>query len=449
MAIKNRTQAPAAEKVTLAADTNPPSKYMWPLPDSTRVFLINLKRRADRLQHMQALARELGLQEQLRIFEALDGKALGQEQLRQYATNTLGIRANLTFAGDFSQGDPLAVKALSLSVLTVLSEFLASGDSTLLLLEDDLTHEDGENAAVALSVIYEYLRPLVTTSEQSWHFPVHANIYKWFWFHWRRRRVLFSRAGAELVLKAGLRNPNLPYDWLLSYVLNGPHSLVYSALVFQQAWGHLSSSMRPDGENIKMLTREARAELHMPKKLQRFLTAMATQRALVLRGLECGALVTDLVALIDEALTFPGQPPYSVQQVLGALQLSVWDDAKLFFLAHRLKQRVTQTNSALAELFQAVILNFSERKVSIWPEKEKLKVVVLNLAKREDRREHMQIFLQLLGLEKHASFYTALDGKDLGEEGLRQYAAARRLGLPADIVFANRYGDAAAVAATA
>eukprot|EP00808_Paulinella_micropora_P000567 g57031.t1 len=255
---------------------------------SMRVVVINLKRRAERLQHMEALARELGLQEQMRVFEALDGKALGEEQLRQYAADTLGIAANLTFA----QGaNTLGSQALLLSVTTVLLEFLASNDSAILVMEDDqllgpvkrmprhtvdCTRSGLAEAAALIEernvamiwLGYTFVSADVELQESAGRHGSHRRLYRAALmsantFVVGTGALVYSRAAAERVVAEVRRDPNNSLNIVLENVL-AAHSDVRDSIwltkpaLFEPGCYEFESDLRTSADTANILLLEAK-----------------------------------------------------------------------------------------------------------------------------------------------------------------------------------------------
>eukprot|EP00808_Paulinella_micropora_P018642 g6027.t1 len=131
----------------------PPAKN---LPAGTRVVLINLKRRPERLKSMQALAQQLDLLDQLHVQGAVDGTEMGEDGLRRYAVEKIGISAELSFESVRELGHPYSVFGTLFSHATAMVDFLESNDSFALVLEDDIYSAKGlDDAMRALAMLTE------------------------------------------------------------------------------------------------------------------------------------------------------------------------------------------------------------------------------------------------------------------------------------------------------
>eukprot|EP00808_Paulinella_micropora_P017296 g37925.t1 len=114
-------------------------------------MLINSKRRPERLQHMLELTRQLPMLGRVQVFEAIDGKLLGEDGLRKYAAEQLRIDKEVIPATDRG-GRPSSVAGTLLSHLSVWVDFLERSEAQfLLVLEDDLFMPTGvEDTKAAL-----------------------------------------------------------------------------------------------------------------------------------------------------------------------------------------------------------------------------------------------------------------------------------------------------------
>ena len=123
------------------------------------VAVINIEGNFNRKNSMLDLIDQLGVADQTTFFSALDGTKLGREKLAGTAQQ-LGIHTKLQFDGDSVEGDPVRVKAILLSHLSILADFLENRqESFLLICEDDIGLLSGEEMDSVRSFIH--LRDMV------------------------------------------------------------------------------------------------------------------------------------------------------------------------------------------------------------------------------------------------------------------------------------------------
>eukprot|EP00808_Paulinella_micropora_P027320 g56975.t1 len=246
-------------------------------PEATRVVLIHLKAQPERLTEILSLAQQLDLLHNWQVQNAIHGNELGEEGLRRYAEEKLGINPTSFVLPGAITGNACALAGTLLSHATALLEFLQSNDTYALVLEDDLYPAKGvDDALRALRAVREldpqsfdllYLERLFLRSFDLLGYGRFLSL--------RAQRVpdavhhifgtgaiLYSRKAAETALKYIRRFPDRPIDILLSTMLADPECALVARMadppVFRQHFFKYNSENRPNEHSIQILLHRAR-----------------------------------------------------------------------------------------------------------------------------------------------------------------------------------------------
>eukprot|EP00808_Paulinella_micropora_P014244 g73998.t1 len=458
----------------------PPSPI---LPAGTRVVLINLKRRPERLKDMQAVAQQLHLLDQLYVQEAVDGTNMGEDGLRRYAVEKLGITAELSFE-DAGWGNPYSVFGTLLSHATVLADFLESKDNFALVLEDDIHLAKGlDDALRALAMLTEldphsfdmiYLESLMVRD-----FDL-VGSGRFMSLHPKASpdspaklipevlgmgAILYSRKAAATFIEHVRRAPNRPCDLIWSLILQDPHrqvrALVADPPVFRQYLFKYTSDNRKTVQQVRfLLYRSEHGEMKDEEQVYLEWSKAAEFCQEVVDASEDLEEMVELDRLLDRILWLTKSrlngtimarvvKRLQMEDLLRALRIKLsrynmcWEAMELnqtsglpCFLHSATDGFVPQELPAQTSARQCQ--NLTQKVGASLATEAGLpagtRVVLINLKRRPERLKDMQAVAQQLHLLDRLYVQEAVDGTNVGEDGLRRYAV-EKLGITAELSF--------------
>eukprot|EP00808_Paulinella_micropora_P013597 g35861.t1 len=108
------------------------------------VVVLFLEKEMERKQHMERMVQSLGIKDDTKFFAGPDGRLLGEEGIRAFARGALPEAGQLTFPGH--GGISACECANTLAMMKILSDFLETNQTSLLLLEDDVQPNQDDNS---------------------------------------------------------------------------------------------------------------------------------------------------------------------------------------------------------------------------------------------------------------------------------------------------------------
>eukprot|EP00808_Paulinella_micropora_P019506 g32953.t1 len=486
-----------------ASRENVPEQFRW---SSTQVVLINLKRRPERLQHMLELTRQLPMLDRVQVFEALDGELLGEDGLRKYAAERLSIDKEVIPATNRS-GKRLPVAGTLLSHLSVWVDFLERSEAQfLLVLEDDLFMPAGEEdtkaalwelEGVEFDIVWlEYHLAKVTLYGSGRFLEVeaeteHATI-------WGLGASVFSREAVRRMVAAVRRNPvRAADDYAMRELIQDKfyvrtsrplRACISQPAVFQQDLWNFESDNRLldiDMQELVYLLNDAMTEANQTLALEQYLRIVTQGRHKIDQNhnnfinhtrhtaAEVGDVTesdmeTDLLRVLSICfetvwkLCATFKEP--VSQVINLMRLGDLTEPQMSTLTMHLDPKAAQLlQSARASLTKRLpqpdqchkaskrsedLSNHPSEKVAEQFRWSSTEIVLINLKRRPERLQHMLELTRQLPMLDRVRVFEAIDGKLLGEDGLRKYAA-EQLRIDREVIPAtDRQGRPVSVAGT-
>eukprot|EP00808_Paulinella_micropora_P017297 g37926.t1 len=474
---------------------NVAEKFRW---SSTQVVLINLKRRPERLQHMLELTRQLPMLGRVQVFEAIDGKLLGEDGLRKYAAEQLRIDKEVIPATD-RDGRPSSIAGTLLSHLSVWVDFLERSEAQfLLVLEDDLLMPAGvEDTKAALWELegvefdiawLEYFEPNSTLTKGRGRFleveaeTEHAAI-------WGLGASVFSREAVRRLVAAVRRDPTRSLDAYAMkelvqdkfYVRTSRplRACISQPAVFYQDWLNFESDNRLFNTVQKLvdLLNDAMTEVNETLALQQYLRIVIQGRHEIDQNhnnfinytrhpaaeggdvkesdMEAGLL--RVLSICFETVWKLGVPSKeSISQMITLMRLDDLTETQMSTLTLHLDPKAAQLLQSARARFSKQdsasntedLSNHSRENVAEQFRWSSTQVVLINLKRRPERLQHMLELTRQLPMLGRVQVFEAIDGKLLGEDGLRKYAA-EQLRIDKEVIPAtDRDGRPSSIAGT-